>query len=271
MLPGVAQLGGPDLEDLRRRGEAVAAALRGGLEVGPVVHRPVDRHLDQGPLAAPARALGDGVAVAGADPVEPGVVGHQRRVVAEPGRLDELQRPRAKRPVRRPPAGRRGSAARRRQRLEAPAQDVALLVHGQLREVLVVPAVRRELVAALDDRGDRLRERLERVAGHEPGRRDPPRREQREDPRRADPRPELAVRDLDRRVAAPDPVGDRVVVEGQRDGQTGPAPDVSSSSSADRSRAVAANRPWAAAPGRASSGRRAGGRRRSTRHPGTRR
>ena len=35
----------------------------------------------------------------------------------------------------------------------------------------------------------------------------------------ADPRPELAVRDLDRRVAPPDAVGHRVVIEGQGDGQ----------------------------------------------------
>jgi hypothetical protein len=44
--------------------------------------------------------------------------------------------------------------------------------------------------------------------------------EQLEQPRHTHPRPELAVRQLDRRVATPDGVGHEVRVDGERDGQS---------------------------------------------------
>ncbi len=64
-------------------------------------------------------------------------------------------------------------------------------------------------------------ERRQRVAGHEPGRRDAAPREQLEQPLRADARPELGVAQLHRRVAAADRIRHGVVVDGDRDGQAG--------------------------------------------------
>ena len=64
------------------------------------------------------------------------------------------------------------------------------------------------------------REGRERVAGDEPGRRDPAPLEHGQDPLGADPRAELRVAALDRRIAATNRVGDRVVVDGQGDAQT---------------------------------------------------
>ena len=218
--PRVAELLGPDLEDLRRRRQAVTPGLGRWLELRPVIEAPRDRHLDERPLRPEPRALGNRVAVALADAVQAVVVGHQRRVVGEPGRGDQLERRRAERPVRRPPAAR----PRTTDPLhggDAPVEDLALLVPRHGGEVLVEPAVAGELVAAGEDRLGRGRERLERVPRHEPGGRDAAVREQREDPRRADPHAELRVRQLDRRIAAADAVGDRVVVEGQGDGEAG--------------------------------------------------
>ena len=112
---GVAQLAGPDLEDLRRRGQAVRA--RAGLE------HAASRPSPSRPAPRPARPAGPTwcrprreVSVAVADPVQAVVVGHQRRVVDVPGRLDQARASSgAERPVRRPEA-RPGLAGDRRGR-----------------------------------------------------------------------------------------------------------------------------------------------------------
>ena len=220
--PGVAELLGPDLEDLRRRRQPVAARVGRRLEVGPVVERPRDRHLDERPLRPEPRPLGDRVAVALADAVEAVVVGHQRRVVGEPGRARSARatprratstapaNPSAAAPVD-PLDGRRRSA--RGSRAPRPAAAVAKSSWNQPWQASSWPPAR---IASVD---------VGNVSSVCPGTNQvdgmPRSREQREDPRRADPHAELRVRQLDRRIAAADAVGDRVVVEGQGDGQAG--------------------------------------------------
>ena len=80
------------------------------------------------------------MAIAEADTMELVVAVHERRVVAEPGGLDQLERPRPECPVRRSPAGwaRTGNPFNG---LYAPVEDCPLLIRRQLAEVLVEPAV----------------------------------------------------------------------------------------------------------------------------------
>ena len=157
--------------------------------------------------------------IAEAHPMQPVVVRHQRAVVAEPRREDELQRPRPQRPVRRAEASRR-RARKGHDRLDRPLQDRPLLVDRELREVLVEPAVDADLVPGTHELPGELRPRLERVPGREDRRWDALRGEQLQQPRHPDPGPELAVGHLDRWVATPDRVGDEVGIDRQRDGQS---------------------------------------------------
>ena len=156
-----------------------------------------------------------------ADPEEPVVVRHQRRVVDEAGRLDELERLRPERPVRRPvpprrrpgrPRGRRPRTDRGSRRCSSAASSEKSSWYQPWQASSWPPA----RIAV-----DRFREGDQRVPRHEPGARDPLAPEQVQDPRRAHPRPELAVRELHRRVAPPDAVRDGVVIERQGDGEPG--------------------------------------------------
>ncbi len=216
-LPGVAQLARPDLLDLRRGAHrADPGATR--LEVGPVVEGPADRDLDQRSGHPQVRAGPGVVDLAAADPVEPDVVAHQAGVVAEAELRGEVQGLVGEGPVGRPEAA-RGRARDPGHGLDAAGHDVALGGRVELGEVLVGPAVTADLVTGRDDRGDAIGEGGDRVTGHEPGARDPLALEEGQDPRSADPRPELAPRAEDRPVAPVDLGRDRVVVEGQGDGQ----------------------------------------------------
>ena len=98
-------------------------------------------------------------------------------------------------------------------------QDGALAVRRERREVFVQPAVTGQLVTGRDDRRHALGEGLDRVAGHEPSGRDALAVEQLQDPARPDAGPELAARDGHGAVAAAHLGGDRVVVEGEGNGQ----------------------------------------------------
>ena len=95
-----------------------------------------------------------------------------------------------------------------------------LRLAGELREVLVEPAVAGRARGRPRGSPRCSPGNVSSVwPGHEPRRRDPLALEQLEDPRHADPRPELAVRQLHRRIATADAVGDGVAVERQGDGQ----------------------------------------------------
>jgi hypothetical protein len=90
--PGEAELLEPDLEDLGGRRHRADRAGR-GLEVGPVVERPADGHLDQlAFLSEAADARRRIVDVAVADPMELAVVVHERGVVGKAERLHDGQR-----------------------------------------------------------------------------------------------------------------------------------------------------------------------------------
>ena len=91
------------------------------------------------------------MAIAAADPVEVVVVGHQRAVVGEPGRLDQLERLRPERPVRGAEAGRRRPVTARTASTDRPRTSRVWSTR-ELGEVLVEPAVTGELVAAGEDR-----------------------------------------------------------------------------------------------------------------------
>ena len=184
----------------------------------PVVERPADRHLDEWPRATEAGAGLGVLDVALPDPIEPDVVGHHARVVAEPELGGDVEGPFRQRPVRRPEPTREGSRDapdRRHAALHHVALDVG--VHGG--QVFVRPAVAADLVAPGEDRLHAVRERDQGVTGHEPGARDRLAVEEGEDPRSADPRPELAPGAEHGTVAPVDLGRDRVVVEGERDGQ----------------------------------------------------
>ena len=151
-----------------------------------------------------------------AHPVEVVVVRHQRAVIGESGRLDQLESLRPERPVRGAETDRRGTR-HRPHGLHGTTQDLTCLIDAELGEVLVEPAVTGELVAAGDDRLGVVGERRQRVAGNEEGGRDRAAGQQLQEPLRPDPRAEFGVAELDRRVAPPDRVGDRVVVDRQGD------------------------------------------------------
>ena len=135
---GVAQLLGPDLE---RRVDGAASPSRPGpgSKMRPVVQSPSRPGTSTQPARrAPGRPVGDRVPVAVPDPRELVVAGHQRAVVGEPGRLDELERARrrATSTARETPPARRPSAPgppRRERRQDRRRCAVGL----QLREVLV--------------------------------------------------------------------------------------------------------------------------------------
>ena len=208
------------------------------------------------------RAIDGAVAVAEPDLVEAVVVGHQRRVVAEPRRLDQLERPRPRATstapaspsvvCRRVPASIASTLRSRTSRCSSTDSSAKSSWNQPWRG---------QLVAVVDDRRGRFRERHERVARNEPRRRDPAGGQQRQDPRRSDPRPELPVGQLHRRVAAADRIGHRVMVECQGDGQARNG-DVYRH---PRIVAGCSTRPWALVSAPASSGRQAVHRRRSIR------
>ena len=172
VLVGVAQLLGPDLEDARRRGQAVAARRRARSRASrPAPSRPAPRR------ARPRRPQRVPSAIECRSPrrtrYRSVVVGHQRasRRRTRPPRPARASAARATSTARGSPVG--GAPVTRPDRLDRPAEDLALLVAAELGEVLVEPAVAGELVAAGDDRR-RCRPGTSSSVwpGHEPRRRD---------------------------------------------------------------------------------------------------
>ena len=154
--------------------------------MGPVVHRPVDRHLDEGALRPHVRPVRD----ASADRHgEPGT-GRSRRpsatVVDEPGRLTSpsVDGPSDQYGAREPGGARRSPP----DRFDDGSRISRCLVRGEPREVLVEPAVAGQLVTAGQDRLGVVGERRQRVARDEQRRRDRRAGEQGEDPLDADAR-----------------------------------------------------------------------------------
>ena len=158
-----------------------------------------------------------------ADPVRPVVAGHQRRCRSGSPAASTSSSVRApERPVRRPEAGRRRARSALRTASTRPREDVPLLVAASSAKSSWNQPWQPISCPPATIAGRVVGEGLEGVARARTTSSGCRRRANSSSSRGApDPRPELGVRELDGRVAAADAVGDRVVVDGQRDGQAG--------------------------------------------------
>ena len=201
---------GPSTAPTARR-RPVAAARSAASRPAP--SRPAPRRArPRGPNCEPSV---DRVPIAVADPVEAG----SRRPSASV--VDEARPPRPARASPRPsdqygarkPVG--AAPVTARDRLDASARGSSRCLVGARARRSPRGTSRGRRARGRPRGSPRCRRGTSRACGPGTNQVDgmPRAREQLEDPRRADPRPELGVRHLHRRVAAPDAVGDRVVVE----------------------------------------------------------
>ena len=220
----------PELLDVARVDEAVAVRRRlDEHHRRQVVQVPAGRDLDQvgllaalerhHPLLGLLRVVDLRPRVADADVVGLEVLVHERVVVLDPALEQELVGDVGELPPRRHVAG-RALARHALDEVDALVEHGGLLLAAHRDRVLVGVAVDPDLVTRRDDLLGLARERLDRVAGDEPGRPElvPP--EELEQARRPHLAREETARDVVRRVLAtvgPEPPRDRVHVDAVRD------------------------------------------------------